>query len=431
MTPRSASTRSLAAASFAARIVARALIDDSNLDPHGKCDRAVPRPKLHPWKALHACNTYESVGAIVDAQSSSGMFPEVVTPSRAPRVPTERSLVGSWRSVRRWRRTLRECPTAAGCELVHAHCFAAGMAAVRAFPTVVYELEQFLEDESGHPAWGERPHSARILKSAEWFTLSRSAAIVVRTQSVRRELLRRGAAAEHVFVIPHPLPTAETESPRILPLRKYESGDDAFTIFSTLNVGTGWQGWLRQLLAAAQSASLKLPNLALHLEVDQLLQREAWRLLTSFGCGIQVRLLDGLAAAHALSRCSLVVAGAARRPGTTPVENALALAALRASKPLLAADLDCNRDVSANGSGCIWFAPGDAADLSRRMVFLASDAAFRYALVASGARYLRETRAAARIAEQYDAVYWHALVRRRSGKWQTPTVIWQPSHAFI
>ena len=65
------------------------------------------------------------------------------------------------------------------------------------------------------------------------------------------------------------------------------------------------------------------------------------------------------------------------------------------------------------------------------MVFLASDAAFRYALVASGARYLRETRAAARIAEQYDAVYWHALVRRRSGKWQTPTVSWQPSHAFI
>ena len=195
MTPGSASTRSLAAASFAARVVARALIDDSNLNPQGKCDRAVPRPKLHPWKALHACNAYESVSAIVDAQSSSGMFPEVVTLSCARRVPTGESIFDWWRSVRRWRRTLRECPAAAACELVHAHCFAAGMAAVRAFPTVVYELEQFLEDENGDPAWGGRHHGARILKAAEWFTLSRSAAIVVRTQSVRRELLRRGAAA--------------------------------------------------------------------------------------------------------------------------------------------------------------------------------------------------------------------------------------------
>ncbi len=183
MTPGSASTRSLAAASFAARVVARALINDNSLNPHANCDRAVARPKLHPWKALHACNAYESVSAIIDAQSSSGMFPEVVTPSRALRVPTESSLFEWWRSVRRWRRTLRECPA--------------------------------------------------------------------------------------------------------------------------------------------------------------------------------------------------------------------------------------------------------AADLSRRIAFLASDAAFRYALVASGTRYLRETRAPARIAEQYYAVYWHALVRRRSGKWKTPTVSWQPSHAFI
>ena len=92
MTPRSASTRPLAAASFAAKVVARALTDDSSLNPQGKCDRAVPRPKLHPWKALHACNAYESVSAIVDAQSSSGMFPEVVTRRVLCACPTESSL---------------------------------------------------------------------------------------------------------------------------------------------------------------------------------------------------------------------------------------------------------------------------------------------------------------------------------------------------
>jgi glycosyltransferase involved in cell wall biosynthesis len=326
---------------------------------------------------------------------------------------------------------LRQSPAAANCEIVHAHCFPAGMAAVRAFPTVVYELEQFLEDQSGQPARSWRRRGARIFKAAEWFALSRSAAIVVRTQSVRQQLLRRGAAAEHVFVIPRPLPAAEFEGARILPLRKYAPGDDAFTIFSTLNVGIGWQGWFRELLTAAQSASLKVPRLALHLEIDRCLQAEVSRLASRFASEFEVRLVDELAAAQAMSGCSLVVAGAARQPGVTAVENSLALAALREAKPLLAADLACNRDVSANGSGCIWFSPGDAADLGRRIVFLASDAAFRHALVASGSRHLRETRAPARIAEQYDAVYWHALVRRRSGKWQTPTVSWQPSHAFI
>ena len=419
MTPRSA-------------LAAPAAISDSDgyLDSHGKCDRAAPRPQLRAWKALHACNAYEPISSVVEAQSSSGMLPDVVTPYGPP-VPGVGSLLQVWKSVRNWRRMLLESPAAASCEIVHAHCFPAGMAAVRKFPAVVYELEQFIEDQCGHPARAGRRRSARILKAAERFVLSRSAAVVVRTQSVRQELLQRGAAAEHIFVIPRPLPTAEIEGARILPLCRYESRDDAFGVFSTLNVGRSWQAWLGELLAAARAARLKIPKLALHVEIVESLRREASRLVSQFGPEFDVRLVDKLAAAQAMSACSLVVAGAALQPGVTPVENALALAALREAKPLLAADLVCNRDVSANGSGCIWFAAGDVADLGRRIVFLASDTAFRNALVASGNLYWRQTRAPARIAEQYDAVYWHAFVRGRAGKWHTPTVSWQPSHAAI
>jgi hypothetical protein len=308
------------------------------------------------------------------------------------------------------------------------------MAAVQDSPTVVYELEQFIEDQSGCPARNGRRRRrwmARTLETAELFLLSRSAAVVVRTQSARQELLRRGAAAEHIFVIPRSLPTVEIEGARIFPFRKHESRDDAFGIFSTLNVGGSWQSWLRELLAAARSAKLMIPKLALHLEIDECLRGEASCLLSRLAPEFEVQLADKSAAAQAISGCSLVVAGAARQPGVTPVENALALAALREAKPLLAADLACNRDVTANGSGCIWFAAGDVADLGRRIAYLASDAGFRNALVTSGIRYLRETRAPARIAEQYDAVYWHAFIRSRTGKWRTPTVSWQPSHAAI
>lgn len=409
----------------------QAAIRDSDLIPRGKFDSAMAHPKLHAWKVLHASSAYEPVRALLEAQSSSGMLPELLMPP--PGLPGlgEGSLWRRWSNVRTWRRALQES-SAASCEVVHAHCFSAGMAAVRMFPAVVYELEQFLEDQGGYPARSRHRRGPRILKAAEWFVLSRAAAIVVRNQSTRQELLRRAVAAEHVFVIPRCLPMPDVEGMRVLPFRRHESRDDPFTIFSSLNVGAGWQGWLGELLTAAQSARRRVPTLTLQLEIDEGLRQETSRLLSQLETKkLEVRLLDEAAAAQAMSGCSIVVAGAARQAGAASVENTLATAALYEAKPLLAADLACNRDVSPDGSGCIWFTPGNAADMARRIVFLASDAAFRNALGAGGSRYLRETRSPARIAEQYDVVYWHAIVRRRSGRWQTPSVSWQPSQALI
>ena len=86
MTPRSA-------------LAAPAAISDSDgyLDSHGKCDRAAPRPQLRAWKALHACNAYEPISSVVEAQSSSGMLPDVVTPYGPP-VPGVGSLLQVWKS---------------------------------------------------------------------------------------------------------------------------------------------------------------------------------------------------------------------------------------------------------------------------------------------------------------------------------------------
>lgn len=72
--------------------VTQAAISDSSLNRNGTCDRAMPRPRMRAWKVLHACNAYETISAVVDAQSSSGMLPEVVT-AHSPSVSIAGSLV--------------------------------------------------------------------------------------------------------------------------------------------------------------------------------------------------------------------------------------------------------------------------------------------------------------------------------------------------
>ena len=55
--------------------VARASIDDSNLNPQGKCDRTVQRSRLRAWKALHACNAYESISALSTPRARQACCP--------------------------------------------------------------------------------------------------------------------------------------------------------------------------------------------------------------------------------------------------------------------------------------------------------------------------------------------------------------------
>ena len=417
------------------------------ISPHGICARALPQSQAHTWQVLHACDAYERISPVVEAESESGMLPTVVTTggpllsAAPPTAAAQISLLRVWNGVRNWRRVLLD--NVGNCELVHAHCFAAGMAAVRNFPRVVYEIDRFVEDEPNRAAHG-RSWLARSFQAAEQFVISRAAAVVARTPSLRQELIRRGAAEEHIFVIPRPVALPEPLSADYLAIDSdptwsgwrqrsgsNSAGTETFSVLSSAMTGSNWQRWLKDLAGALHSASRHTGKLMFYLEAEDDLRREALRQVEDARPIFEIQVVDQWAAAKVLPACSLVIAGAAAQAGGTPVENPLALAALLAGKPLLAADLPCNRDVTPSGRGCLWFKPANAADLERRLLFLVSDPGLCAALGASGARFIRETRSPLRIAEQYDAVYRYAMQRRRSGKLQTPAVRWQPSQACI
>ena len=372
-------------------------------------DSAVNRPRLRPWRVVHASNGHGGLGALVEAQTFCGMYPTVVRPQGAefpnqPEGDTHRiSLLQTWKSVRNWRRALLQDENASHCEILHAHCFAAAMAGVRYFPSVVYDLDFFFEDVAGQPGQRSRDSRwrSRSLRMAEQFVMSRAAAIVVRRESLRQAILQRGVQAEHVFVIPAPL-SEETDSAGPGPVLAATStglrsagriyGGTAFTVFAAVEAGTDWRRWLRNLLQAARSAHAEVPQLGLCLQADDELCGEVRDALARSQLDFEAEVVTGSEADHTLSACSLVIAGEVRQPSSTPLENPLVSAAFRHRKPLLAIDVSCNRDVTPNGSGCLWFWRDDVADLTRRIVFLASNEAFRSSLAASGERYFRSSR---------------------------------------
>ena len=84
------------------------------------------------------------------------------------------------------------------------------------------------------------------------------------------------------------------------------------------------------------------------------------------------------------------------------------------NKTLLAADVPRHRDVSPDGRGCLWFDSADPRDLGHRISFLTLNPEFRSALGAAGHAFILETRSLASIGARYDAVYRHALSRRKT-----------------
>src|SRR3954467_14810889 len=167
---------------------------------------------VRPWNVVHACSQVRDVLPLVDVQVSAGMKPFLVTPhgSGTPDLylrSTEESakptsLLSAWNDVRQWRRSLLEADPDQSAEIVHAHSFASGMAAVRNFGAVVYDLNGCVEElamaagqcEAG--SW-----LARSFRVAEQFILARATAIVTHSSVMRDAVLDRGAPLENVFVV--------------------------------------------------------------------------------------------------------------------------------------------------------------------------------------------------------------------------------------
>lgn len=180
--------------------------------------------KIKNWRVIHACEYAHHVLPVVEDQVSAGMRPYIVTPYGAGTVelylsnqqvdkPANLSLLRAWHDVRNWRKSLLECDPENSADVLHAHSFAAGMAAVRGFSCVVYDLDACIEDwaiASGQCEPGS--WMGRSFRVAEQFIFSRAEAVVVHSLGMKSAVEERGAPSEGIFLIPEPL-EIEPEAP--------------------------------------------------------------------------------------------------------------------------------------------------------------------------------------------------------------------------
>jgi glycosyltransferase involved in cell wall biosynthesis len=292
------------------------------------------------------------------------------------------------------------------------------MAGVRNFPTVVYDVVHFLDD----PQLKTADSSAWLVRSfrvAEQFVLTRAVAVVVHQAATAEAAIQRGAAKSDVFVVPRPADIPADPHPDYDWIRTLGLAKGAVTFFAPeivitrrtpavelaplLEVGRGSTGVL--LLACEPGAEGVARGLAAPHGVAAV--------------AIPVEQMD-----RALRSADVVIAGL--RAST---EAQAAVGALANRRALLAADTPEHRDITPEGRGCLWFNVNDARDLATRAAFLADNAEFRRALAASGHAHLLETRGAAAIAAQYDAVYRHAFTRRREPRTPIPNLL--PARAAL
>lgn len=402
--------------------------------PHSQpAELHAAKPKS--WRVIHACEYARDILPVVEGQVAAGMRPYIVTPqgagaaelylSRSDLEQAEAlSLLRAWQDVRNWRKSLLECDPENSADLVHTHSFASGMAGVRNLSCVVYDLNGCIEELALSTGQCDRGSwMGRSFRVAEQFILSRAEAVIVHSMAMKNAVEERGAPPASVFVIPGPVSTdAPPASHAGKDFLRERFGIASSTIVYFASHPTRRQG---ENLSPATVLVLEAFALA-RIEVmpSRLLiaaspsdfpaiQEHAQRL----GIADEVLCVEADSAPAVMSAADVVIAG-----GEQPMDqvqalqpNQFCLQAMMLARPLLAADVPANRDVTPDGRGCLWFKDGDARDLGYRMAFLGRDADFRATLAASGHALIVETRNSAAIGRQYDAAYRHALKQKRSG----------------
>src|SRR5919202_1186424 len=128
------------------------------------------------WDVIHACDHARQVAEVLDAQACANIRAYIVSRPR----PASESLLQSWNEVRKWSALLHqhigEPPFDSAGLLIHAHTFAAGMAAIRSTQPSVYDIGSFVDQTKGEAG---RPWLGRSFRAAEQFVLSQAAAVVV------------------------------------------------------------------------------------------------------------------------------------------------------------------------------------------------------------------------------------------------------------
>ncbi len=162
--------------------------------------------EIRAWRVLHASERARDALSIIEIQSAAGMRPWLVTAVCDHGSP---SLLKMWQRVRHWRRAILETEPAWNGDIVHAHSFASGMAAVRNCSAVVYELAAFIEESAADPQLELHSWLAHSFRVAEQFVLGRSGAVVVCTPQMLERVLGRGLDPAAVFLVEPLLPPAQ------------------------------------------------------------------------------------------------------------------------------------------------------------------------------------------------------------------------------
>lgn len=401
--------------------------------------RHKPAARQHPWKVVHACEFAREILPLVEGQVAVGMRPLLLTPGgfgaagifkenhkRQGLLPV--SLLQTWNHVREWRKLLNESAAESACEVIHAHSFSAGMAAVRNSSGVVYRLKRPIEKlaaESGHCADGS--WLARSFRVAEQFVLARAAAVVVGDNAGRLACFERGARAESLFLIPEPVSSDLLDSE---PDREWLNeisggrGEMVFFLIPGLAASSAWEmresllRWMRVLSVVRRENPdvlflfLAEPNAAsaIH-EIALACNLMSW-----------VKVLATEDRDRAVASADVIICD--REHAAT----SFALEALGRGRALLAADVEQHREISSDGRGCLWFRAGEVSDIAYRAGFLATNPQFRRALGVAAREHCIATRGGEVIGAQYDRVYRLAFSKRKGQDSSTPKPHLVPLH---
>ena len=391
--------------------------------------------KSRNWRVIHACEYARDVLPVVEGQVAAGMQPYIVTPcgsgsaevylsAKTAEQPRPLSLIRSWQDVRGWRKSILDCDPENSADLVHAHTFAAGMAAVRSCSSVVYDFQDCIDElamvakQAGPGSW-----MGRSFRAAEQFILSRAGAVIVHSLGMKEAARERGAPQANIFLIPDPLSTEDALAPSFSAGpssgKRVESGSQPIVFLAprlTAALNEKLPPGSMLVLEALTVAVREFSRCRLVLEAAPGTGPPLLQQAEKMGIAKRVSLVDAGGSASAWQSAHVVIALgehlsdplAARRP------NPVCLEALRHGAALLAGDVPRNRDVSPDGRGCLWFEPNNARDLGCRMAFLGANPDFRTALARTGRLYLLETRNSTAIGRKYGEAYLYAIGRRKT-----------------
>jgi glycosyltransferase involved in cell wall biosynthesis len=245
----------------------------------------------------------------------------------------------------------------------------------------------------------------RSLRVAEQAALSRASAVVVHSQAMWAEALRRGVDAQDLFLVPDPVEAAGFEG------LGGERRNPAVTLFALDICSTADRRDLSRLLQAFTTLLSEIETARLLIEVSPGQAGRVMAEAAKAGVADAVRIIEPAERARALAEAAIIVAAAPADdgPSRTLIE------ALAHGRAILAADVEQNREVTPQGRGCLWYRRDDARDLAGRAAFLARNPDFRTALAVSGRTHVQATRSAKIVARKYDDVYRHAFQRRHRG----------------